>query len=344
MGTSGGYDAFRIISDMRVALLLTESVFDSGLSIVCDVLDTANSLRCELQRPPPPWEITLVGFRRLHRTARGHRVRTEAPASVAPDVLVVPAVGVKEPTELVGLVESPVQRRAIEFVSAVAADGVVVAGACTGTFFLAEAGVLDGRQATTSWWLGPAFRERYPRVDLDTRATLVHDAEVATAGAAFAHIDLALWLVRRRSPALAELVARYLLIGDRASQAAFALPSVLAVQCPEIAAFERWVRAHLGEELSICNAAAAIGVSERTLQRRTLATLGLSPLAFVNEIRLDEASHLLRSTSLSADAVAAAVGFRNASSLGQLARRRRGCTVRALRGVTSRVSEIVSDA
>ncbi|MDN4521838.1 GlxA family transcriptional regulator [Mycolicibacterium sp. jd] len=328
---------------MRVALLLTESVFDSGLSIVCDVLETANSLRSELCRPPAPWEITLVGFRRLHRTARGHQVRAESPASIDPEVLVVPAVGVKDPAQLVGLVEAPTQRRAIGLVSTLAAGGVVVAGACTGTFFLAEAGVLNGRQATTSWWLGPAFRTRYPMVDLDTRATLVHDAAVATAGAAFAHIDLALWLVRRHSPALAELVARYLLIGDRASQAAFALPSVLAVQCPEVAAFERWVRDHLGESVSICEAAAAIGVSERTLQRRTMATLGLSPLGFANEIRLEEAAHLLRSTSLSADAVAAAVGFRNASSLGQLVRRRRGSTVRALRGATSRVGEIISD-
>ncbi|WP_232491421.1 hypothetical protein [Mycobacterium dioxanotrophicus] len=67
-----------------MALLLTESVFDSGLSIVCDVLETANSLRSELCRPPAPWEITLVGFRRLHRTARGHQVRAESPASIDP--------------------------------------------------------------------------------------------------------------------------------------------------------------------------------------------------------------------------------------------------------------------
>lgn len=284
-----------------------------------------------------------MGFRSRHRTARGHRVLAEPPASVDPDVLVVPAVGVKDSTQLVGLVAARAQRRATEFISAAAARGVIVAGACTGTFFLAEAGVLNGRQATTSWWLGPAFRARYPLVDLDTRATLVHDTGVATAGAAFAHIDLALWLVRRRSPALAELVARYLLIGDRASQAAFVMPSVLAGQCPEIAAFERWVRDHLGESLSISHAAGAIGVSARTLQRRTMAAVGLSPLAFANEIRLDEAAHLLRSTSLSADAVASAVGLCNASSLGQLVRRRRGSTLRALRGGASQSGVVSTD-
>jgi len=327
---------------MEVALLLTEPVFDSGLSIVCDVLDSANNLRSELQRPPPPWEVSLVGVRRNHRTARGHQVRAEPLTSVDPDILVVPAVGAKDPAQLVGLVETRAQRRAIEFIAAAAARGAIVAGACTGTFFLAEAGVLNGRQATTSWWLGPVFRAHYPLIDLDTRATLVHDAIAVTAGAAFAHIDLALWLVRRQSPALAELVARYLLIGDRASQAAFAMPSVLAGHCPEIAAFERWVRDHLSEPLSISHAAGAIGVSARTLQRR-MAAVGLSPLAFANEIRLDEAAHLLRSTSLSADAVASAVGLCNASSLGQLVRRRRGSTLRGLRRGASRGGVVSAD-
>lgn len=317
---------------MHVAVLLTEGVFDSGLSIVCDVLETANNLREDLQRPPPRWEITLVGFRRHQRTARGHQLRAEPPTSVDAEVLVVPAVGAKNPAQLVGLIEDRAQRRTTEFIAAAAEQGVVVAGACTGTFFLAEAGVLNGRHATTSWWLGPAFRARYPLVDLDTRATLVHDTGVVTAAAAFAHIDLALWLVRRRSPALAELVARYLLIGDRSSQATFAMPSVLAIQSAEVAAFERWVRDHLTEPLSIRKAAEAIGVSARTLQRRTMATMGLSPLAFANEVRLDEAAHLLRNTSLSTDAVAAAVGLCNASSLGQLVRRRRGGNLRTLRG------------
>ena len=162
---------------------------------------------------------------------------------------------------------------------------------------LAEAGVLDGLLATTSWWLGPAFRRRYTAVRLDESRTLARDGRVTTAGAAFAHIDLALSIVAQESPTLADLVARYLVIGDRPSQAISAVPSHLAGDDPVVTAFERWVRDHIADPLQISRAAAAIGVSERTLQRTTAAVLGMSPIDFVDEIRLDEATFLLCTTS-----------------------------------------------
>jgi hypothetical protein len=97
---------FSIIYDMRVALLLTEPVVHSV---------SASS-------------ITGVGFRRLHRIAQGHRVRAEPATPIDPDVLVLPAVGVKDATLLVGLVGSRAQERATGFFAAAAADGVTVTG------------------------------------------------------------------------------------------------------------------------------------------------------------------------------------------------------------------------
>ncbi|HEY2577527.1 MAG TPA: helix-turn-helix domain-containing protein, partial [Streptosporangiaceae bacterium] len=77
--------------------------------------------------------------------------------------------------------------------------------------------------------------------------------------------------------------------------------------------------------------AAAIGVSERTLQRTTAAVLGMSPIGFLHELRLDEATFLLHTTSQTADSIAAAVGYQNTSTLRALVRRRRGTTISALR-------------
>lgn len=318
---------------MRIWVLVTEGAFDSGLTTVLDVLRTADLLREETPHPPPPFEVTLVGARRHLHTAGGLRVTTGPPDGEAPDVLVVPALGLGAPAEVARIAASRPLRRTLDVIATAAAGGTRLAGACSGVFLLAEAGTLDGRAATTSWWLGSEFRRRYPRVELDTGATLLVGDEVSTAGAAFAHIDLALSLVQRRSPALADLVARYLLIGERASQAAFAVPTVLARHSPEMAAFERWVRAHLDAPLRMADAAVALGLSERTLQRVTGAAVGMSPVEFVNEVRLDEAAFLLRSTALTAEAVAHRVGFRNVGTLRALARRRRRTTLRELRGV-----------
>lgn len=81
-----------------------------------------------------------------------------------------------------------------------------MAAACSGTFFLTEAGVLDGLRATTRWWLADTFRERYPHVDLDESRVVIHD-NVTTAGAGYAQLDLALALIAAISPALAGLTA-----------------------------------------------------------------------------------------------------------------------------------------
>jgi transcriptional regulator GlxA family with amidase domain len=322
------------VSDMRIAILAVDSMFDSGLAVSLDVLATANALRAEAAATTTPFDVTVTAIRNEVRTGHALRLATTPLAELAaragpPDLLIMPAVGLRSPDEVIAIVRG---HPALARVTALHEAGTALAAACSGTFFLAEAGVLDGRVATTSWWLGPAFRRRYPGVRLRDSAALVGDGRITTAGAAFAHIDLALSVVQRQSPALAELTARYLLIGDRPSQAVFAVPALLARSDPTVTAFERWVREHIAEPASISQAAAAISVSERTLQRTMSAVLGMSPIDFVREIRLDQATFLLRTTSLSADAVAAAVGYQNTSTLRTLARRRRGSTLSALRG------------
>jgi transcriptional regulator GlxA family with amidase domain len=97
--------------------------------------------------------------------------------------------------------------------------------ACAGTFLLAEAGILDGLRATTTWWLSPVFRSRYPTVQLDESRMVVASHGITTAGAAFGHVDLALAVVRTSSPTVADLVARYLVIEERPSQSVYAIPA-----------------------------------------------------------------------------------------------------------------------
>ncbi|MEU6344159.1 helix-turn-helix domain-containing protein [Streptomyces sp. NPDC046977] len=318
---------------MDIAVVVYDGVFDSGLSAILDVLQAANAMRGELPQPPPEWNVTTVGFRRRVRTGAGHTVAAAPVAAAAgADLLLVPALAERRPDALLERVAgdgtAPVRR----LVARTRREGVPIASACTGTFLLAESGVLDGLRATTSWWLAPVFRQRYPAVTVDETRMVTTCEGVTTAGAAFGHVDLALAIVRMSSPALADLVARYLVVDHRPSQSAYIIPSALAQSDPVVAAFERWVRDRLDEPIAIAEAARALGVGERTLQRAVRRVLGVSPVRFVQDLRVEQASHLLRTTGLPVEAVARRVGYEHANTLRVLLRERAGTTAGALRG------------
>jgi transcriptional regulator GlxA family with amidase domain len=196
-----------------------------------------------------------------------------------------------------------------------------LAAACTGVFPLAEAGHLDGRLATTTWFLTPTFRARYPEVSLDLERMVVADGPMLTAGAAFAHIDLGLAILRSISPELTRHVARLLLIDERPSQSAYVVYDHLQHDDPLVLAFERFVRKHLAEPFDVGIATHAIGTSRRTLERRTREVLAMSPLDIVHRLRLERAAHLRRTSDLSSEAIATRVGYANAETLRALERR-----------------------
>ena len=200
-----------------------------------------------------------------------------------------------------------------------------------GTFLLADAGLLDHREATTTWWLAPLFRQRYPNVALDESRMLVPSDVGVTAGAAMGHLDLALWLIRKASPELATLVSRYLLADIRSSQALYIIPNHLAQADPLIIRFERWAREHLQDGFSLQEAAKALATSARSLQRRCQAVLGKSPLAYFQDLRIERAQSLLHGSGLDVDAIAAEVGYIDGATLRTLLREHLGRGVRDLR-------------
>jgi transcriptional regulator GlxA family with amidase domain len=312
---------------MRVGLLASDGCFSSGLTALIDVLSTAEARRPRVDPSIPPIRVDVAGTGRKVTTGAGLTVPVtmllrELPAV---DVVVVPALGTMTVDDTLSALVARTTRAIIRAVGDLDPHTTTVAAACTGVFTLAESGLLDRHRATTSWWLGAAFRNRYPSVALDLDTMVIADAGVVTAGAAFAHIDLALALVRGISPGLAEDVARLLVIEERASQGVYLAIDHLNHNDRLVLAFEQQARARLGEALDICELAAAIGTSRRTLERRTQAALGMSPLALVQRLRAERATHLLRTTAQSLEQIAPQVGYANASTLrSQLRRIRAG--------------------
>ncbi|WP_244817540.1 GlxA family transcriptional regulator [Caballeronia sp. Lep1P3] len=322
---------------MRLTVLALDGVFDTALCTVLDAFNTANELAgIDARGARPHFDVEVIGVRREVRTALGMRVPVEPLAAMRDsDWLVVPAPGTKMPEQLLPALARRDMADAMALVNERHAGGVKVAAACIGTFVLAEAGLLDGREATTSWWLAPLFRQRYPQVRLDSTRMLVPSGDIATAGAAMGHLDLALWLINQASPDIASTVARYLLVDPRPSQAPYMIPAHLARADPLVERFERWARGRLAEGFSLDAAAKTLATSGRTLQRRIEAVLGKSPLAYFQDLRVERAVHLLRTSRLGVDAIAMQVGYADGATLRTLLRRRLGRGVREIRGGAS---------
>jgi transcriptional regulator GlxA family with amidase domain len=317
---------------MKIDVLALNGVFDTGLAAVLDAFATANELRAAQGLESTAFEVTVVGLRRRVRTSQGLQVPVSpAHGRTSADWVVVPAIGDRTPETLATALAVPEVRDAARLLELWADQGARVAAACIGTFVAAESGVLNGETATTTWWLAQYFRQRYPLVRLDEGRMLVRSGRVLTAGAALSHMDMALWLIRQASPSLASTTARYLVVDSRPAQSLYAISDHLAHVDPLVQRFERWARGRLANGFSLDDAARATGASKRTLARRMNNVLGKTPLSYFQDLRVERAVHLLRTSSDDVEKIAAAVGYADGVTLRNLLRRKLGRGVREIR-------------
>jgi transcriptional regulator GlxA family with amidase domain len=319
---------------MRVAVLVLDDVFDLGLAAVLDALQTANELIEVSELRVPKFEVRIVGVRKRVRTSQGLTVPLNA-GPWSPDCVVVPAIGYKMPSALEKALARPDVRDAGEQLRDWSLGGALMTAACIGTFVMAESGVLNQQRATTTWWLSPLFRKRYPEVRLDESDMIVKSGRYVTAGAALSHMDLALWIIRSMSPQLAALTARYLIVDSRPSQAVYALTDHLVHSDNIVQHFETWARARLKDGFSLDTAAKAVGASKRTLARHMQNVLGKSPLEYFQTLRIERAVHLLRTSNASVDEIAVRVGYSDGTTLRTLLRRRLNVGIKELRRTAS---------
>lgn len=295
---------------VRAFVLDLPGRMDSSFSITLDALRTANILSRNAGRPAP-FAIEAVKI--------GRPARLSFDSS---DIVIVPGLGAVSEDELDARLADAPARRAIRLLRQARAAGATLAASCASTFLLAEAGLLSGRRATTTWWLAPVFRRRYPDVTLLTEQIVVADWPVATAGAAMAQMDLMLAIIAKvAGPRLAGTTARYLLLDARRSQAPYMAITFLAGQDAQIARAESWLREHLDRDIAMDDLAAAAGLTPRTFARRLAAVCGLSPVRFAQRVRTEVAVTLLQTTSLAFDEIARRVGYAEPSTLRRLIKR-----------------------
>ncbi|MFC9967896.1 GlxA family transcriptional regulator [Nocardia ignorata] len=267
-------------------------------------------------RPGPVW--TPNGFEL--RVEHGLELLADA------DLIVVPGIGL--PT-------LPTPPPALDALRAAAARGATIASICIGAFVLAEAGLLDGRPATTHWGYCDEFAQLYPAVKLDPTALYVDDGDILTSAGLSAGLDLCLHIVRRElgAAAAADLARWNVVPPHREGGQAQYIPRPMTRVAAHggLAATLAWAAANPVAAVDVSALAAHALMSERTFIRRFKAEVGTTPRAWLDAQRLGRARELLERTTFTVETVAQRSGFGSVTALRDHLRAATGLTPSAYR-------------
>lgn len=208
------------------------------------------------------------------------------------------------------------------------------AGVCSGAFFLAEAGLLDGRRATTHWAVAERFRLRYPGVRLDADRMFVRDGNVWTSAGISAGIDLALALVEDDlGPGIARRTAQQLVVHQRrhGGQSQYSVLVEQGGKTGRFAELINWMRARLAEPMTIERLAERAAMSPRHFARAFTAEIGATPAKVVEGLRLEAARLAVETSHVHLDHIAASTGFGDASRMRRAFIRAFGTSPQSLR-------------
>ena len=211
-----------------------------------------------------------------------------------------------------------VDERFLDVIRDAHARGAWILSVCSGAFVLAEAGILNGRRATTHWMHTERLATQFPEITVDPDVLFVQDGRVITSAGTAAGIDAALHLVRlEHGASVANVIARRMVIPPQrdGGQAQY-IPTPVQERCSDsLAAVTEWMLDNLAEDLSIDQMARRALMSSRTFARRFRDDVGATPAAWLNRQRILRAQQLLETTELGFETVAQQTGFGTAAVL-----------------------------
>lgn len=324
----------------RITILATDNTVASGIIGFLDVFSFCNTY-----------------WRRVNPQAEQDLFECQVVSSHGGDILTnqgikVPAVGLNTPSDILHsdavILASAMVTNKSEFQNYLhdfeslfeplrlfAASGKPLAAYCSGTLILAATGLLDGREATTVWWLNEMFQRHFAKVNLRMDKLVVSDGHLHTAGATTSNMSLALHLVHILvGEQLASQMAKILLIDpNRQSQQPFMTMDLMTSSHKDevIWNVQQWMQHHLTEPLLLDDIADKFALGKRTLIRRFKKALNETPASYVQRLRVDEAKRLLETTSLGLEEVVTRVGYEDVSSFRKLFIQLTSLTPRAYR-------------
>ena len=235
--------------------------------------------------------------------------------------------------------------RVLDLVRRVHARGAWLLSVCSGSFVLADSGVLDGRRATTHWRYAPLMAPMYPRIEVDPDVLYVQSDNIITSAGTAAGLDACLHLLRQELGAeLTNRIARRMVVAPQrdGGQAQFIASPLPVDTSLSLAPVTEWMLQNLDADLPVERLAARAHMSPRTFARRFKADFGATPAAWLARQRLLHAQRLLEETDLGLDRIAAECGFGSAAVLRQNFARTMGLTPTAYRARFSCADDVVA--
>lgn len=314
---------------LDVTVILLDDGYASTALMPIEIFHSAGALWPEIrgETPEPRFRVTTASLDggSVRSPYAGLKMTPQCGiADVArTDIVVVPTSGLAMDEKLIE------NSALLPFLVKHHAHGAYIAGVCMGAGYLAEAGLLDGRQATTHWAIAPDFQKRWPKVDWRADMFVTEDARLLCSGGLTAAADVSLYLVEKLcGHEIAVQTAKALLLNmPRVSQTGY---SMLPLSPPHnddaVRTAEQILQARYKDDFSVDDLASTVAMSSRTFLRRFKAATNRLPSDYLRCVRIEIAKVMLENERSSVQAVANAVGYDDVSFFRSLFKRATGMT------------------
>lgn len=307
----------------------------SGISTTFDVFNVVNTLWQQRGNDTPLYQCHLLSAQGERVTAsNGMTILADTSLDAAPeaDLIIIPGLHHIDGDDLLHKLSKLKTEK--QWLQHQHQQAKLIAANCSGVFLLAETGALEGEVATTAWWLGSLFKQRYPKVTLKTDTLLTENPHNFCTGAMAANIGVMLQIVERQvGRQLALDCAKTMLIDANQS---YASPYLFMQEQSDhqdslILAVESWMQRHMTQPLDLKALAELHHVSERTLSRRFQKAHKMSPSEYLQKLRLEHTKLLLETTNLNIEQLVERAGYSSPSSLRRLFKNTLGLSPREYR-------------
>ena len=239
------------------------------------------------------------------------------------DIIIVPT--------MVGRIDETLQENSqwLPHLKKLSEQGCDIASNDTGAFLLAQAGILDGKKATTHWGFTDLFRANYPNVDLKANQLITADGNVFCSGGGMAYFDLAIFLLERYyDHELAKQTAKAFVfdVGRHEQGAYSSIPGKKYHQDNDVLKIQTWLEENYSQSINLENLAEKFSLSSRSFKRRFKAATQETPLQYLQKLRIDAAKKQLESNRKPIDEIASIVGYMDQSAFSKLFKRETALT------------------